>query len=530
MYNQNISKMEGSILKDQSTPGSLYSRLPLRMREAFLACLILGFLTHLFAFTNIIPNSDGLSRVFDTQQMTVSGRWFLHYASWFHGFLQAPALIGVLSLIFLGTAAGLTVDALGIRGRMGAVLCGAVMAMFPSVAYMNLYIFTASAYAFGILLAALSVWLFRKRPRLLPVASLCLACAMGTYQAYAAVAIALALGCVLMDLLDDERPLNVTVRSGLGVLGMLALGAVLYYLILQLFLWVKDLTLLSYLGMDSFRFSDIPGKLLGTYWNFFRYFLVPDSCGYNSTAMVVIHWVLLAVALLGGLALLLDRKLWKEPLRPILLLVGIALLPLACNFAELLSDSTPLMRYGCVYVYVIAIGVLDRAPVVSLRRGFCAAMAVALLLFAQTCNLAYTASETAHRATLTFATNLVGRVESVPGYVNGMEVVIVGAYPQDVYPSGVEAFQAVSHHSCVPNTVITLNKHIYYYLNDWINVPWPEPSEEVFQSVANSEEFQSMPRYPSDGSVQILDGRVVVKLSETYTPRKPYEIAYENRR
>ena len=36
--------------------------------------------------------------------------------------------------------------------------------------------------------------------------------------------------------------------------------------------------------------------------------------------------------------------------------------------------------------------------------------------------------------------------------------------------------------------------------------------------------------YPAQGSVQVLDGRVVVRMQEEYTPKTDYEIAYENRR
>ena len=75
----------------------LRHRIPATAWAAFLSCFLSGYLIHLFAFTNLIPNSDGLSRVFDPQQMTVSGRWFLHYASALNGFTQMPALIGFLS-------------------------------------------------------------------------------------------------------------------------------------------------------------------------------------------------------------------------------------------------------------------------------------------------------------------------------------------------------------------------------------------------------------------------------------------------
>ena len=92
--------------------GNLFQRTSSAQRAAFLACFVSGYLVHLFAFTNIIPNSDGLSRVFDPQQMTVSGRWFLHFASYFNGFTQMPAVIGLFSVLFLALAAALA--ALGV--------------------------------------------------------------------------------------------------------------------------------------------------------------------------------------------------------------------------------------------------------------------------------------------------------------------------------------------------------------------------------------------------------------------------------
>ena len=39
--------------------------------------------------------------------MTVSGRWFLHFASYFNGFTQMPAVIGLFSVLFLALAAAL---------------------------------------------------------------------------------------------------------------------------------------------------------------------------------------------------------------------------------------------------------------------------------------------------------------------------------------------------------------------------------------------------------------------------------------
>ena len=161
------------------------------------------------------------------------------------------------------------------------------------------------------------------------------------------------------------------------------------------------------------------------------------------------------------------------------------------------------------------------------------ALAAALLLFIvsfQVDNTVYTMSATAHRATESFATRLVERVESTPGYEKGMEVVIIGGFPRSVYYSEIDAFLEIEDYSNLSSTVTPLTKQVYYYLNDWLNVPWPEPKESTLILISASKTFKDMPLYPSDGSILIKDGMVIVKLAKKYTPKKDYEIAYENRR
>ena len=49
-------------------------------------------------------------------------------------------------------------------------------------------------------------------------------------------------------------------------------------------------------------------------------------------------------------------------------------------------------------------------------------------------------------------------------------------------------------------------------------------------AMSAGEAFAEMPLYPARGSVQVIDGKVVVKLREEYTPKSDFELAYENRR
>lgn len=520
---------------------ALWQRISPAQRTAFFSCFITGYLVHLYAFTNTIPNSDGLSRVFDPQQMTIAGRWFLHYTTLPNDCTQMPAAIGFLSMLFLGLAAALVVDLLRMRSRALAGAVGAVMAAFPSMGFTFLYIFTASAYCIAIFLAVLSVWL-AKRGRLgFILGVMALAMSMGAYQAYVTVSIGLAILVVLREIMDPEADFRGTLNLGLRLMAYLALGAVAYFVTLQIFLYVKDMELWSYLGMDSasgsYPFAQLPSLILRSYKEVISFFFIPGAADSFTTTWMAILDVL---ALLLGAALFFNRMvqkgLLKEVWRPVTALVLLGLLPLGINFAQILSPlsvPTPLMKYSYVLVYVAVLLIADLND--NLTKKSCLVPVTALwtallLVFCLNLNnLLYTISGQAHRATESYITRMMTRVEDCPGYQRGMEVAIIGTIPADQLRSQVESYAKLDHYSIPLNSIVPLNKHIYYYLEDWLNIPLSMPSEEVMISISDSQAFQDMPLYPEQGSVQVLDGRVVVKLQEQYRPKSQYEIDYESR-
>ena len=291
---------------------SVWKKVPAPQRSAFFSCMATGLLVHLYAFTNIVPNSDGLSRVYDFQQMTVSGRWFLHYASALNNFTQMPMAIGLLSLLFLGLAAALTADVLKLRSCVLAGLAGAVMSAFPSIGYTYLYLFTASAYCLAIFLAVLSVWLVGRGHLGWLAGAAALALSMGIYQAYASVAIALALMAVLGETLDPKATLEGAWRLGLRLVLTLAAGAAAYYVILQIFLKVKGLELLSYLGMDAasagYPIGQLPRLILDAYKQVIAFFFLPGRANAFTTPFLVgIDLMALALGALGLVLALPDR-------------------------------------------------------------------------------------------------------------------------------------------------------------------------------------------------------------------------------
>lgn len=164
------------------------------------------------------------------------------------------------------------------------------------------------------------------------------------------------------------------------------------------------------------------------------------------------------------------------------------------------------MKYAFVLVYLAVVLLADRAlpaagagaSVLRRRAAPCAALwLVLLLLFSlNTNNRLYTASAQAHRATLSYATRLASRIESCPGYTHGCRSISSALSPPTGSTTAWRALPRWTLQLSPWTPVAPLNKHIYYYLRDWLNLPIEEPAEADLMAMAERPEFAAMPRYP----------------------------------
>ncbi len=528
----------------------LYKEVPAACRTAFFTTVILGYAVHLYAFTNLIPNADGIDRIYDPQQMTMSGRWFLHYLTMLTGGTEAPALIGLLTVLLLGLTAAFACDLLGIRNPLYAALAGGALIITIPNCYTFAFIFTASAYAAAALLAVLSIWTVVKFQGWKPVliGACLLALSMGGYQTYLTVASSLYLMLVILRIGDGQSASwekgSSNLKTLLHPILIFPIGAVLYYITLQIFLAVKGISLTHYRNMSDLLslkgMLSMVGQIPHVYADWFELLFVTGYQPYVTKGMVILHVVLvillvwMLVRVLGQLVRAKNNQ--GHVISLILVMASILLLPFSMNFWELLAASTPNMRYPAELLFLLILALAERqfanADKPSIRwEAVCAlAMAGLLLLNAQMINRIYTAMDTAHRATLSFMTVLAGRIEDMPGYTPDQKVYLIGKPSDQILRSGVPEFDLVSCAQSPANTVLLANKHLYYYFEKWLNIPWEEPSEEEMMAWSDSAAFQAMPIYPADGSIQNIDGNIVVRLSDHYTPKQLFELEYEQRR
>lgn len=478
------------------------NKIGISQKAAFLSAIVSGYAVHLFAFTNLIPNCDGISRVYDKQQMLMSGRWFLSIASLFHGYTESPALIGFLSLVFMGLAAAITSYLLGMTTVPAGILTGAFFVVNIAWAYTYTFIFTASAYALSILLAVTAVLICFKQKRGWLFGGLLLAFSIGIYQVYLSLALALAAMVFIFGILRGSKH-DKTGRRFLRLVGFFGVGAAVYLLILKICLTVTHSHLADYKGINSFgtanRQDGFTDRVSQTFKDFFDFLFTGKQ--------VVLHrhwWALLNLLVLVliafGLAILIRRARREGRISAgkwIWLLLALIFWVFSVNFTSFMYPSSMWMRMPFILFYVFAAALTEecvKTTSVSEKKrvGESAVMAVfaAVLLFhAQYANTVYTGLELAHKGTESFLTTLVSRIQGTAGYRSDMDVIIIGIPDQEVYQNGVPELNLLQTSASPCANVLAGTKHIYYYLNDWLSVRWREPSEEEFIEVSDSEEF-----------------------------------------
>ncbi len=221
-----------------------------RDKAVFAAAFAAGLAAHLRIFMSDIPNHDGLSGIHFDQNMITSGRWFLTVACHISTDYTLPWVIGLLSLLYLGLTAVFLCRFFQLRHTYSGVLIAALLAVYPSLSSNFAYIFTADGYMLALLLAVLAVYLVERKQKGFLIGGLLLGFSMGIYQAYLAFAMVLALYgvCRAWFFLRDVRSnLRLTARY----IGMGAIGAVFYYVMLQILLKLQHTSLSGYQGIGS---------------------------------------------------------------------------------------------------------------------------------------------------------------------------------------------------------------------------------------------------------------------------------------
>ncbi len=501
----------------------VYGKITGSDRIAFLSAFICGLLIHIPAMIKDVPNHDGLSSMYFSQNMITSGRWFLGVVCAPSSYFTVPWIIGLIGIFELAVAAIFLVKILDTDNPLVIFIVSALLVSFPSLASSFAYVYTLDGYMAGLLLAVLSVYMAKKDHFV--IGGILLAFSLGVYQAYLPFAMLLCIWCVWETMMQNEKG---SVKKCMEYVYMGMIGAVLYYVILIVLLKVQGKVLDTYQGIDSLEHSGLSDRfstLPGLYKDFVKFtfskgFITGDACA----AGVL---VLGAAAVISAVMLAVKNKLYKKAWFYWLVLLTAVLVPACANVVLMITPGVKyhlIMRYQWV-LFIMAGAVLcgkfvdscedkKKLPVLVSWLSVISAFVI-IFSYAVSVNIGYTNLQRRYEKTYGYCVRLLDRIESTEGYYQGVPIAIIGVVGDDEYPPTDITTPVTSEMIGLTGDHLLYTADNYEaFMKNYLGATLTFASPEEVEKIYYSDEYIAMESFPGKTSVKIIGGVLCVKTED----------------
>ena len=498
-------------------------KIPQKCRLAFASALVSGLVAHMYMFTNKLPNYDDMA-IRGVGATFRLGRWFL----WILGAISyhldisysLPWINGIVSLLLLSASAAIIVYLLNLKQNVTIVIISGLLVVFPSWTATYFFMFTAPYYALALLMSVLSVFLTVRFRKGCITGVILLACSLGIYQAYLPFAASLCVTLLIIDILNTSMDIQESLKKALKYLCTLAAGVVLYYIIMKLSLIITHQQLADYKGvsrMGLFSVESIKSVLRAIVFNCF-------GAIWNNNIEISYNIVLKAGYLISNLVILfcVFAKVIrfvkdKEKLRGIFLLIMLCLFYLAVNSIYIMSPEEDavysIMTYSYVFILILPLCLLDMimADKYVIIEYICKISGIVMVLtYCRFANAQYLSMDLSLRQAVSYFTTMITQIKSTDGYSDELPVAFAGDNVEDrmLYENDIMDVFDMSGRDDVLAYVYSRENMLAYYCGfapDYVTV------DEI-----NRNETDKMPCYPLEGSIKVVDGVIVIKLSEEY--------------
>lgn len=453
----------------------------------------------------------------------VDGRWAVRYLNLVFGHnVVMPHVVVIFYALCMAAAAILVSKLFNTNNKLFLAATASVLSVSNVVTEQLTFPHVALTFSFAFLFAVLFVYLVDKK-KILPsiVGIIALSICMGLYQAYIGAAVALILLVTIIRLLNEEKIKNILVGflwfASCGILGCL-LDVAEYSIEIKL----RDLYKAQL--VDSFGIGEILSKLnktLGeTYSVFYEYFADPML---KRRYLYAALFVIALAALLILIYELIKKKLY---LNALLVIAFLLLIPLTMNIIRVLIPYYPihiLMKYHLVLMIPFCFAIILKAFSGIKYRTIIETVAWVLLTaiistYVISANATFLALRVSYKALETNTSMILNDVYDVEGYVPGETVIIFAGFPKEgnireklgIYNYAIlEATNAAFWENYNGITNCRRNYLLYYF-----GLESGTFTEDEYRAITGSDEFINMPVWPAEGSVEMINGIVVAKLTD----------------
>ncbi len=513
-----------------------YDSIPKIYRYTFWCTFLIGMVTHLYILTNKLPTFDDMLCLNSFGGSFSLGRWFLGILGLVKykilGNYSMPMLNGTLAIFLIAIFACLVNAILENDNILVAMLAGGMLVVFPTIAGNLSFMFTGYYYSFAMVLLGGGVWLIKSGKRIwrLTAGSFLLTLSLAIYQAYYPLAIGLFLVILILDSVKGDESVQDLLKKAFWYFAGLVIGLLLYFLLNQFWLKIMHMGMTSHKGVDQMSkmsLQELLGRISMTYRAFLRMF---TKNYYGMTGNI---WIKLAIGLLlmSAIFILIKRSasmiVQKKHLECALLWVFVLLLPIGIHSIYIMVNERylyTLMIYADVLLFIFPIILCDKIircekieGKISRVMGVVNWLVTIMVIFSGIFyvylnNAAYLEAELSLSAAKSYYTTLITQIKSQEGYREDMEVVLIGDNRDGtVYEISEDFFQDIDIGGIYGTDRIVKGidkeRFMKYYCGYDQNI-----TTDISGLVEES--WLSMPCYPNDGAIKIVENKIIVKFSE----------------
>ncbi len=482
---------------------------------------IFGLIAHGFSYFNVTYTHDAMFSITqynDVYLKISSGRFMQVLNFMFRGYIVVPWLVGFLSLVWLSFSNYFIIKLLNIKNKLTIFLiCGLTSTNIALTLTNGSYIHEADAFMLSLLFSVLSVYVFKNHQYGFLISPILLAVSLGFYQAYFQVSVLLMMLLIIKDIFSNKDTKKIII-SGIKSVVVLLAGLVCYSILYQVVLFFSGVSASmdynSLVNVGKFTsFERIFELIFETYQLSFNQFLKPEI--HNASLIKIVNLILIS---LGFIKMGVIIKVKKYLLTKCLLLICIVvLLPFGLNCVNFISNSIyhSLMIFSLVFIYVLVLVLVDEDvdesnEVLNKWMKNIVAVGVLLVIFNSVIysNQLYLRKTMIYDITMTTMNRVINQMEQVSGYELGeTPVVIIGELNYSSLSRPQNGFYEVWG-------LGTTNFGITYSYKSYFDNVLGYP---IVLKSANEEEIvysYTMPSFPKEGYCQMINGTLIVKLSE----------------
>lgn len=501
-------------------------------KTTFISTFIIGFLTHGYAIVNKITNHDDMATLIGCSDGIALGRWMWKLWASLDTIIN-PFVYGLINLILMSVCAVLLIHIFNIKKLWISILMGGIWISFPANASMFFYTQFIPIYSIGVFLSVLAIYFFSSQSgyKKYLLSIICIILSTGCYQAYFAITVAGLTLLLLLKIYRKDLTYKMLIFDVFSTGIVLLVGLIGYFTVTKILCSYYNISLVSYQGMDSIGvgyIDKLPQMLSSAYTTFFEF----HSGLQNVTLARIQDMVLPVVFFICAIAILRKQIRQKNILASIISIIIIVLYPAICNLTYFYGSEFvySLMQYSNAFLHIAVLVFLDEfLPLITdstkyLRVTISLIGVVISLGIVQNVMLAnheYYAQYRTQIFSFEYLGDVVTRIRSTDGYSPEMPVSLIG-YCQDASIKGMDAALKRTNLGGITTADNFINSAIYQdwlrpgLFNYWLGFSGTFLSKEQSMELLKDPRVSQMPDYPADGSVQVVDGIVVVHFSSLF--------------